>query len=40
MTDADLGFLFGLDGRNGGRSNRRPKPVLAGVFRIPERRVA
>jgi uncharacterized membrane protein YgcG len=35
-----LGFLFGLDDRNVSRSNHRLEPLLAGVFRIPERRVA
>jgi len=34
-----LGFLFGLDDSNVSRSNRRLEPLLAGVFRIPERRV-
>src|SRR5215208_2502826 len=32
-----LGFLFGLDDSNVSRSNRRLEPLLAGVFRIPER---
>ncbi len=34
-----LGFLFGLDDSNVGRSNRRLEPLLAGIFRIPERKV-
>lgn len=34
-----LGFLFGIDDSNVSRSNRRLEPLLAGVFRIPERRV-
>jgi DDE superfamily endonuclease/Helix-turn-helix of DDE superfamily endonuclease len=34
-----LGFLFGLDDSNVSRTNRRLEPLLAGVFRIPERRV-
>jgi hypothetical protein len=34
-----LGFLFGLDDSNACRSNRRLEPLLAGIFRIPERRV-
>ena len=35
-----LGFLFGIDDSNVSRSNRRLEPLLAGVFRIPERKVA
>jgi hypothetical protein len=35
-----LGFLFGIDDSNVCRSNRRLEPLLAGVFRIPERKVA
>jgi hypothetical protein len=35
-----LGFLFGLDDSNVSRSNRRLEPLLAGIFRIPERAVA
>jgi DDE superfamily endonuclease/Helix-turn-helix of DDE superfamily endonuclease len=35
-----LGFLFGLDDSNVSRSNRRLEPLLAGIFRIPERKVA
>jgi hypothetical protein len=34
-----LGFLFGLDDSTVSRSNRRLEPLLAGVFRIPERKV-
>ena len=34
-----LGFLFGLDDSNVSRSNRRLEPLLAGIFRIPEREV-
>jgi hypothetical protein len=34
-----LGFLFGLDDSNVSRGNRRLEPLLAGVFRIPERKV-
>jgi hypothetical protein len=34
-----LGFLFGLDDSNVSRSNRRLEPLLAGIFRIPERKV-
>ncbi len=34
-----LAFLFGIDDSNVCRSNRRLEPLLAGVFRIPERRV-
>src|SRR5262245_5225068 len=36
---AFLGFLFGLDDSNACRSNRRLGPLLAGIFRIPERQV-
>lgn len=35
-----LGFLFGIDDSNVSRSNRRLEPLLAGIFRIPERKVA
>ena len=35
-----LGFLFGLDDSNVSRGNRRLEPLLAGIFRIPERKVA
>ena len=34
-----LGFLFGLDDSNACRSNRRLEPLLASIFRIPERKV-
>jgi len=35
-----LGFLFSLDDSNVSRSNRRLEPLLAGIFRIPERKAA
>jgi len=34
-----LGFLFGIDDSNVSRSNRRLEPLLAGIFRLPERKV-
>jgi len=34
-----LAFLFGLDDSNVSRSNRQMEPLLAGIFRIPERKV-
>jgi hypothetical protein len=34
-----LGFLFGPDDSNVSRTNRRLEPLLAGIFRVPERRV-
>jgi hypothetical protein len=34
-----LASLFGLDDSNVSRSNRQVEPPLAGIFRIPERRV-
>ena len=34
-----LGFLFGLDDSNVSRSNRRLEPLLAGIFRIPQRKI-
>ena len=37
VPHAFLGFLFGLDGSNAGRGNRRLEPLLAGVSRTPER---
>jgi hypothetical protein len=37
---AFLGFLFGIDDSNACRSNRRLEPLLAGIFRIPERQVS
>jgi hypothetical protein len=39
-THAVLGFLFGLDDSNVGRNMNPLQPLLAGIFRIPERRVA
>lgn len=39
VPHAFLGFLFGLDDSNVSRSNRRLEPLLAGIFRIPERKV-
>lgn len=39
VPHALLGFLFGIDDSNVSRSNRRLEPLLAGIFRIPERRV-
>ena len=39
VPHAFLGFLFALDDSNVSRSNRRTEPLLAGVFRIPERKV-
>jgi hypothetical protein len=38
-THAVLGFLFGLDDSNVGRNMNPLQPLLAGLFRIPERRV-
>jgi DDE superfamily endonuclease/Helix-turn-helix of DDE superfamily endonuclease len=38
-THAFLAFLFGLDDSNVGRNMNPLQPLLAGVFRIPERRV-
>jgi hypothetical protein len=34
-----LGILFDIDGSTVCRSNRRIEPLLAGIFRIPERKV-
>jgi hypothetical protein len=34
-----LAFLFDLDDSNVSRSNRQLEPLLAGIFRIPERKV-
>ena len=34
-----LAFLFGIDDSNVSRSNRQMEPLLAGIFRIPERKV-
>ena len=39
-THAFLGFLFGLDDRAVGRNINPFQPLLGGIFRIPERRVA
>ncbi len=38
-THVFLGFLFGLDDSNVGRNMNPLQPLLAGLFRIPERRV-
>src|SRR5947209_17146822 len=38
-THALLGFLFGVDGSAVGRNINPLQPLLAGIFRIPERRV-
>ncbi len=38
-THAFLGFLFGLDDSAVGRNINPLQPLLAGIFRIPERRV-
>lgn len=39
VTHAFLGFLFGLDDSAIGRNINPLQPLLAGIFRIPERRV-
>jgi DDE superfamily endonuclease/Helix-turn-helix of DDE superfamily endonuclease len=39
VTHAFLGFLFGLDDSAVGRNINPLQPLLAGIFRIPERRV-
>ena len=39
VPHAFLGFLFGVDDSTVCRTNRRIEPLLAGVFRIPERKV-
>jgi hypothetical protein len=39
ITHAFLGFLFGLDDSAVGRNINPLAPLLAGIFRIPERRV-
>src|SRR4051812_34594126 len=39
-THAVLGFLFGVDDSAVGRNINPLQPLLAGLFRIPERRVA
>jgi hypothetical protein len=38
-THAFLGFLFGIDDSSVGRNINPLQPLLAGIFRIPERRV-
>src|SRR6478735_2650856 len=38
-TNAFLGFLFGVDDSAVGRNINPLQPLLAGIFRIPERRV-
>ena len=38
-THAFLGFLFGLDDSAVGRNINPLQPLLAGIFRIPERRI-
>ena len=38
-THAFLGFLFGVDDSSVGRNINPLQPLLAGIFRIPERRV-
>jgi hypothetical protein len=38
VRHAFLGFLFGLDDSSVSRSHRRLEPLLAGIFRIPERK--
>ena len=39
VTHAFLGFLFGVDDATVGRNVNPLQPLLAGIFRIPERRV-
>ena len=39
VPHAFLGFLFGVDDGTVCRTNRRIEPLLAGVFRMPERTV-
>jgi hypothetical protein len=39
VTHAFLGFLFGLDDSAVGRNINPLQPLLAGIFRIPERRI-
>lgn len=39
VTHAFLGFLFGVDDSTVGRDVNPLQPLLAGVFRVPERRV-
>src|SRR5205823_10162087 len=38
-THAFLGFLFGVDDSAVGRNINPLQPLLAGIFRIPERRI-
>src|SRR6478736_760999 len=38
-THALLGFLFGVDDSAVGRNTNPLQPLLAGIFRIPERRI-
>src|SRR3954471_18886569 len=38
-THAFLGFLFGIDDSAVGRNINPLQPLLAGIFRIPERRI-
>jgi len=38
-TYAFLGFLFGLDESNVGRNIKPLEPLLAGIFRIPEKKI-
>ena len=38
-THAFLGFLFGIDDSSVGRNINPLQPLLAGIFRIPERRI-
>src|SRR5262245_61431386 len=40
VTHAFLGFLFSIDDSAVGRNLNPLQPLLAGIFRIPERRVA
>src|SRR5436309_15547203 len=39
ITHAFLGFLFGIDDSTVGRNINPLQPLLAGIFRIPERRI-
>src|SRR4051794_5909736 len=39
VSHAFLGFLFGLDDSAVGRNINPLQPLLAGIFRIPERRI-
>jgi hypothetical protein len=40
VTHAFLGFLFAIDDSAVGRNSNPLQPLLAGIFRIPERRAA